>query len=434
MREVTIPNDYNPFRLEVNGRIYSYKAGTTQSVPDEVAELIDMYNQSKPVPKENSIIDNNGLGFQKTDADKVLKVKEDGSDVEWAEGGLDIPEYTAEDAGKALKVNQDGVGIGWHEDIYDNTKNLFRNGKPTFSMNHDTQLSIATGLEPWRSWTLARGSNTNSYEWGDGLPYFHFTYEASKTTSQSTMQLQKNYKASGNPENTGKELESLIPGADVTLSFEIKSTIAFNLRTRMDAKNLDNTRIMRILYIDRNYETALADWTKVTVTDVVPYNFKDLFFSENTKDAFFMIQTKFIDDAHRANGDIYLRNIKLEYGKEATPYTYADIDQRLIDYYIDSKLSNLVVYVNDTEWDGENLVNGTLSRTWNEINNALRSGIPVTIVLTHDLPNGPKLTRVLTIDSAFGGAIPGLGYKIEVLSGLIFTTDTADGYPMLYAD
>ena len=89
MREVTIPNDYNPFRLEVNGRIYSYKAGTTQSVPDEVAELIDMYNQSKPVPRQNSIIDNSGLSFQKTDADKVLKVKEDGSDVEWGEGGGD---------------------------------------------------------------------------------------------------------------------------------------------------------------------------------------------------------------------------------------------------------------------------------------------------------------------------------------------------------
>lgn len=86
MRTVTIPNDYNPFRLEVNGRIYSYKAGTTQSVPDEVAELIDMYNQSKPVPKQNSIIDH-GLDFQKTDADKVLKVNQEGTDVEWAEGG-----------------------------------------------------------------------------------------------------------------------------------------------------------------------------------------------------------------------------------------------------------------------------------------------------------------------------------------------------------
>ena len=119
MREVTIPNDYNPFRLEVNGRIYSYKAGTTQSVPDEVAELIDKYNKSKPVPKQNSIIDNSGLSFQKTDADKVLKVKEDGSDVEWAEGGggsgSDLPEYTAADAGKVLAVNEDGTGVKWSE-------------------------------------------------------------------------------------------------------------------------------------------------------------------------------------------------------------------------------------------------------------------------------------------------------------------------------
>lgn len=329
-----------------------------------------------------------------------------------------IPAYTSEDAGKALKVNQDGVGIGWHEDIYDNTKNLLRNGKPTFSMTRDASISTAAGLGSWVSWRLLRGSNTNAYEWGDGIPYFHFTYEASKTAAQSTMQLQKLHKLNNIPGVSGKELESLIPGAAVTLSFEFKSDIPVNLRSHMDAADQHGTRVMRILNIDHNFESAVSDWTKITVTDVIPYNFRDLFLSENTKDAFLMIQTMFIDNAHRANGDIYIRNIKLEYGKEATPYTYADIDQRLINYYIDSTLPEY------SATDAGKAL--TVNASGNGLEWAAGGGIFWITTTETDIGDG---TRVYRLDKTFLEIYTAMQNKMLCVIQIIFTETPPSNYP-----
>lgn len=43
MKTVTIPSDYHPYVVEVNGKVYKYPEGTTQSVPDEVAAVIENY-------------------------------------------------------------------------------------------------------------------------------------------------------------------------------------------------------------------------------------------------------------------------------------------------------------------------------------------------------------------------------------------------------
>ena len=43
-----IPNSMNPFVCEINGRRYSYPAGTQQSVPEEVASIIDSFLAAKP--------------------------------------------------------------------------------------------------------------------------------------------------------------------------------------------------------------------------------------------------------------------------------------------------------------------------------------------------------------------------------------------------
>lgn len=46
---VVIPNDMKPnWRCEINNTIYEYEAGSTQSVPDEVADVISNINASKP--------------------------------------------------------------------------------------------------------------------------------------------------------------------------------------------------------------------------------------------------------------------------------------------------------------------------------------------------------------------------------------------------
>lgn len=52
MKTVLIPGDYNPFVLNINGVIYSYKAGTTQTVPDEIADLIENIESLKPNEKK----------------------------------------------------------------------------------------------------------------------------------------------------------------------------------------------------------------------------------------------------------------------------------------------------------------------------------------------------------------------------------------------
>lgn len=50
-----IPNSPDPFVCNINGVIYSYKAGTTQSVPDEVAALIDNINANAPTEDDPTV-------------------------------------------------------------------------------------------------------------------------------------------------------------------------------------------------------------------------------------------------------------------------------------------------------------------------------------------------------------------------------------------
>lgn len=52
MKTITIPNDYNPFIVEVNGVMFKYPAGTEQSVPDHVAAVIEQYKNSQPKEAE----------------------------------------------------------------------------------------------------------------------------------------------------------------------------------------------------------------------------------------------------------------------------------------------------------------------------------------------------------------------------------------------
>ena len=51
---VKIPDSSNPFVVKINNYEYSYKAGTTQSVPDEVAAVIAAHNSARPVPDESA--------------------------------------------------------------------------------------------------------------------------------------------------------------------------------------------------------------------------------------------------------------------------------------------------------------------------------------------------------------------------------------------
>lgn len=50
MKTVTIPTCANPFVVIVNGIKYTYPAGATVEVPDEVAEVIEQHEEAKPEP------------------------------------------------------------------------------------------------------------------------------------------------------------------------------------------------------------------------------------------------------------------------------------------------------------------------------------------------------------------------------------------------
>lgn len=50
MKTVTIPTCANPFVVIINGRKYTYPAGETMEVPDEVAEVIERHEEAHPKP------------------------------------------------------------------------------------------------------------------------------------------------------------------------------------------------------------------------------------------------------------------------------------------------------------------------------------------------------------------------------------------------
>ena len=51
-KHVTIPSNMNPWWCNINGVVYSYTAGSTQTVPDEVAAVIENYNNMLPKLEE----------------------------------------------------------------------------------------------------------------------------------------------------------------------------------------------------------------------------------------------------------------------------------------------------------------------------------------------------------------------------------------------
>lgn len=69
-RSVKIPSTPAPtFTCVINGTAYSYASGTTQTVPDEVAALIDNINRNKPKEDDPTITIVTSIGESSTDKD-----------------------------------------------------------------------------------------------------------------------------------------------------------------------------------------------------------------------------------------------------------------------------------------------------------------------------------------------------------------------------
>ena len=56
MKAVTIPTCANPFVVIINGKKYTYPAGETVEVPDEVAEIIERHEEAKPQPEDAPVV------------------------------------------------------------------------------------------------------------------------------------------------------------------------------------------------------------------------------------------------------------------------------------------------------------------------------------------------------------------------------------------
>lgn len=56
MKKVTIPTCANPFVVIVNGMKYTYPAGETVEVPDDVAEVIEQHEETHNNPKPAPVV------------------------------------------------------------------------------------------------------------------------------------------------------------------------------------------------------------------------------------------------------------------------------------------------------------------------------------------------------------------------------------------
>lgn len=97
----------------------------------------------------------------------------------------------------------------------------------------------------------------------------------------------------------------------------------------------------------------------------------------------------------------------------------------------------MVVYVNNPVYDGNVLTGGTLDHTWNQINGALRNGIPVQIVALRDsvsIESSETGLIVLHIVSLSGPVVEDRGYVIDCIdiNSHTFFSVAADGYPEYY--
>ena len=130
-KQITIPSDRgNPVIVVVNGRKYIYAAGSTETVPDEVAALLESNAEIKAVPDRDVFAPLSAAGRE--DGSDVIPVYADKNGQLWvrkSDIGSGLPAVTADDNGDVLTVvsgawgkaapSGGGNGIWWVDLIYD---------------------------------------------------------------------------------------------------------------------------------------------------------------------------------------------------------------------------------------------------------------------------------------------------------------------------
>ena len=184
-------------------------------------------------------------------------------------------------------------------------KNILRNAKP-----------IASVLDSGSGWTKAASPAAAVTVTDEPGQYVKAAFSAA-----GIFQLSKSNYSGGSLRRSAEELRGLIPGASVTVSFDVKSDVAASFVSLLLVKDSQNNYLIRLNPIEVEYVSAVADWTTLSGTFIVPDDFVNVFFGSgmNMSSLIFSVQTQ-------GAGNVWLRNFKLEYGDKATPFTYNDFD------------------------------------------------------------------------------------------------------------
>ena len=105
MKEITIPNDTQPFVVTINDLSYTYTPGETVQVPDDVYEIIIQQINSAPVYDTTRKLET--VEYKPEDAGKMSRIKDDGSGIEWTDI-VNVPAPSAANVGKTLVAKQTG--------------------------------------------------------------------------------------------------------------------------------------------------------------------------------------------------------------------------------------------------------------------------------------------------------------------------------------
>jgi hypothetical protein len=202
-------------------------------------------------------------------------------------------------------------------------KNLFHNSKPICPKDEGGEIL---------GWTKAKANASSFvYEYVLG-EYFKITLTPQVVEKNSaTYQLSKEYKRNGSlygNGNRGAEIKDIIGGVPITLSLEIKSNYRTNVFSAYKLTYNDGTENFQLNYLNEIIEPS-DDWTKLSGTAILPENIKEMIEASNVKGVKFYIQLSLTDPVTETIPDAvyYLRNIKFEYGTEATDYSYSDWDE-----------------------------------------------------------------------------------------------------------